>query len=121
MNPGSPRLATHLLLLTFCVRALVPAGYMPGDLDDGWHLKLCPDGLTQSSFTGLLGHQHDHEHSADSVSTCELSGFSAEPTTDCQTDSNTLQRVVQALQDIRPQTKFGETPKTHHSRAPPIF
>ncbi|MEQ8857466.1 MAG: hypothetical protein RIC56_02355 [Pseudomonadales bacterium] len=74
------------------LRVLVPAGYMPAALADGWLLQLCPDGLPAATVQALLGpsHQH-HEHHApphgapndlaaadDAIAVpdqCELGGF----------------------------------------------
>jgi len=66
------------------LRVAVPVGFMPSSLADGWYLKLCPDGMSDSAMMALLG-QHDHSHhhqsgdsSEQSFDQCDLgSGFAS--------------------------------------------
>jgi len=64
-----------ILLLSLCIRVLVPAGYMPSSLATGGPFVICPDGLfnfelelaTAQSDTSASGHHGDHHqnHSGD--------------------------------------------------------
>ncbi|MFK7915321.1 MAG: hypothetical protein AB8B93_15515 [Pseudomonadales bacterium] len=58
------------LLAVLLLRVLVPVGYMPAALADGWPVQLCPDGLSSAAMTALLGEQHQHHkmHSMVSMS-----------------------------------------------------
>lgn len=59
-----PRLLRHfaaaLLLATLGVRALVPMGYMPGNLLDGKFAELCP--VASAATYELLAAQADQQH-----------------------------------------------------------
>lgn len=44
--------------IAFACRLLVPAGYMPAALGEGWPIKLCHQGLPEH----LLGAHHDGHH-----------------------------------------------------------
>lgn len=54
------RIATVLLVATLAVRALVPVGYMPGNILAGQLAELCPV-ASAATFT-LLGSETSHEH-----------------------------------------------------------
>ena len=64
--------------MTFFLRALIPVGYMPGNLLEGEFVRLCPAGLPALSVheghAGHHGSQGDGEYSADSElsSVCPL-------------------------------------------------
>jgi hypothetical protein len=67
MNSINPqkRTPTYALLQVMLVAALllrvaVPAGFMPASADDGWYLKLCPDGVPTEIMEALFGHDHSH-------------------------------------------------------------
>ena len=47
-------------ILAFCLRALIPAGFMPGSAADGTLLQLCPDGMTQAEMQALFPNDHHH-------------------------------------------------------------
>lgn len=62
---GYRRPPTVLLMaaaLTLLLRTLVPAGYMPAPLTNGWPVQICPDGLPLAAVEALLGQAHDHHH-----------------------------------------------------------
>ncbi len=76
------RTIASLALLSVLLRVLVPSGYMPSNVSEGWYLKLCHHGLTAEVVQILLGdhghhHHHDHDsHSASTVDQCDLgSGY----------------------------------------------
>src|ERR1700761_5925294 len=63
------RWLASLLVLTFALRALIPAGFMPAG-DGSLTLRICPDGFLAAllSHDGAGGHAHDgasvHAHGA---------------------------------------------------------
>lgn len=73
--------AGGVVLASLLLRILVPAGFMPASVADGWYLTLCPDGWSRQALTVLLGHQHHHapEHHSGGVQQCELGGGLAAP------------------------------------------
>ena len=111
---------THLFLLAFCGQMLVPAGYMADDIGDGWHLQLCPDGLSQATLSKLLGHHHHHHSPSDSPSTCELGSFSWESTTSAPTDLNLEATVNGEYAGALTQPTPYQPLRKNHSRAPPL-
>jgi len=50
------RVTASLVLFGVCLSALVPRGFMPGDIARGQFLIVCPEGLEGSS------QHHDHSH-----------------------------------------------------------
>ena len=60
MRSGFHRFARHVLRVTCCVafatKLLIPVGYMPSSLADGWPIKLCDAGLP------VIGHSAHHSH-----------------------------------------------------------
>lgn len=51
------------LACTFMVRALIPVGYMPGNLLEGEFVRLCPAGLPAlTGHAGQDGHAGHHEN-----------------------------------------------------------
>lgn len=71
----------QLILLGLVLRVVVPVGFMPANLGDGWYLKLCPEGMSVNSMVALLGHHHHYHHHAHdeeaSFDQCDLAGFSS--------------------------------------------
>lgn len=59
-NRGLRRAATRLLLATLALRALLPLGYMPGNLLAGEIAQLCP--VTSAATFELLDPSSTHEH-----------------------------------------------------------
>lgn len=57
-----------LVLAALAVRALIPLGYMPGNLFAGEFMVLCPTGMPQSMFAS--GH-HEHHESGDESASAE--------------------------------------------------
>ena len=60
MRRGPWLIAAMLALL---VQSLYPAGYMPGNLADGWLAAICPDGMPKSFMHALDGGHHQHDKS----------------------------------------------------------
>ena len=50
--------------LAFAVKLLIPVGYMPTAIGDGWPLRLCDAGLSGAVFSET-GRQHEHDHDHD--------------------------------------------------------
>lgn len=118
-------LLARLVLVGLVLRVAVPAGFMPTNLDDGWFLKLCPDGMSMSVMTALLGHDHHHHHQLGGEDTepyqqCDLGGGladdSALPTGE-QFTTNGLVTLAQTqpLQDLA----LASTASAFQARAPP--
>lgn len=120
-------LLARLVLVGLVLRVAVPAGFMPTNLDDGWFLKFCPDGMSMSVMMALLGHDHHHHHAnqqgdqnSEPYQQCDLGGGladdSALPTGE-QFTTNGLATLVQAqpLQDLVPTG----TASAFQARAPP--
>ena len=57
------QIAAFLLLATLGIRALVPVGYMPGNLLDGKFAELCPvaSAATYALLPAHDNHHHDHQ------------------------------------------------------------
>ena len=121
MHSAARHLATHLVLFALCARVLVPTGYMPGDTNDGWHLQLCPDGLSQATASVLLGAHHEHLHhgSYDTESTCELGAYSNTLLTNNSTAQEATPQLAQRWGAGVQSTAIFRTPSAHRSRAPP--
>lgn len=116
-------LLARLVLVGLVLRVAVPAGFMPTNLDDGWFLKLCPDGMSMSVMMALLGHDHHHHHDgqdSDPYQQCDLGGGLSDDnalTTGEQFTTNSLAALEQTLptQDL----VLAVTARTFHARAPP--
>lgn len=71
MSPRAPAFLKHASLLVFglsvVVRMLIPTGYMPAAIGDGWPVTLCQHGMPH----GLFADAH-HRHHADSDKTATL-------------------------------------------------
>ncbi len=66
---------TATLVTALLLRIAVPQGLMPAD--DGWFLKICPDGLP-AKVAAIFGDEHAHHHgheNSETYSQCDLSGF----------------------------------------------
>jgi hypothetical protein len=64
------RLAS-LAMLAMLLRVVIPSGYMPSSLADGWYLQFCPDGIPSAVMALLIGddshHHHHHGDMADAM------------------------------------------------------
>ena len=121
------RWAAALLLTTLAVRALVPVGYMPGNLTAGQIAELCP--VASAATFELLGADDGHVHhhgEADAEATslgtaCPIGSalyFDALPTLAVSLD---LQSFGQVEQDVfRLPLAITTVPVTRHARAPPL-
>ncbi len=61
-------------LAALALRALTPAGYMPGSADSGLLYELCPEGMPVAIMQALAGDGHHHHHGADEGSAASGSG-----------------------------------------------
>lgn len=65
-----------LLLAGFLLQTAIPVGYMPANINDGWFVKLCPQGMSADVMAAVLGEHHHHHHDEDEASflQCDLGG-----------------------------------------------
>jgi len=49
--------------MTLAIRALIPVGYMPGDMTAGEIVVLCPTGMPAEVMQALHRGHHDHDQS----------------------------------------------------------
>ena len=76
------RWAAGLALAGILVRALIPLGYMPGNVLDGEFMVLCPSGLPANVVHALHGH-HDADAALELDRACPIGGalqYAALPT-----------------------------------------
>lgn len=72
--------ALRLVLASFLLQTAIPLGYMPASIEDGWFVKLCPNGLSAAWVSALLGDQHKHHSDDESVfAQCDLGGGLGNP------------------------------------------
>src|SRR5581483_8723289 len=57
------RWLSSLLVLAFALRALIPAGFMPGGNGE-LSLQICPDGFPATHLAGSVDHAAHHHHGA---------------------------------------------------------
>ncbi len=57
-----PRPLLIAALAMLALRALTPAGYMPGSPDSGLLYELCPSGMPAEIMRALGGGHHQHHH-----------------------------------------------------------
>lgn len=130
------RWLTCFALLAVLLRVLVPSGYMPAALNDGWHLKLCSHGMTDATAMVLLGqgehHQHHHHQgaqekgdqnqgqSSNSLDQCELgAGFLAAVILDVFILVLALFLAANVLAAFRQFALSQVHPRFYNTRAPP--
>ena len=114
------RFAAGLALLGLIARALIPLGYMPGNLLAGEFMVLCPSGLPANLAHAL----HDH-HDAATVTVeadraCPIGAaltYAAMPTEAVPTAATALSQSTGA---IEPESLLGSKPlRLFQVRAPP--
>ena len=116
------RTLSCLTLIGLLLRVIVPVGFMPASLSDGWYLKWCPGGMHGSVLAVLLDHEHHHHHADDSARDvqCDLGNAFSSPAM----SMSTLEAAALLLQpmsfvwEIRTQVGFPTLP-AYESRAPP--
>ena len=68
MTDNAHKKLLMMLFAALALRAVIPLGYMPGNLAAGTLVEMCPDGMP-AGFVELLGGQHHHGgHDANSDS-----------------------------------------------------
>ena len=121
--------AAGLLLATLGVRALVPVGYMPGNLLDGKFAELCPvaSAASYSLLPAHNGHHHDHQsggkddaaYSMDSACPIGSSLFSdALPMPDQRVEPVIRPQVFEPPLFFRPHS--AQQHRNYPARAPPV-
>ena len=112
--------ARQLALLGLLLHALVPNGFMPASLDEGWFVKPCHE---NSLANIMLRHGDHHYHANDdeaSFEQCDLGGFSS--LAEIQTESAAGFLVFSAAPVlIVASDRYSRiTPFFYLARAPPI-
>ena len=113
----------RIAVLAIILQVLFPAGYMAGDLDAGWYLRICHSGLPD----GVLDHHH-HHHDADENTTTvshdapycpQGDGYSASLQLVVATDFTPLpsSSTARVTGEIARRQPF----YTRHARAPPYL
>ncbi len=116
----SRRLAGGVAVAGLLARALIPLGYMPGNLLAGEFMVLCPSGLPGQIAESLHHHHGESETVFDADRTCPIGAalqYAAIPTDVVDTDVSAGFREAPvaepvALLGLRPLRRF-------HARAPP--
>ncbi|MGI9201187.1 MAG: hypothetical protein ACR2QL_09020 [Woeseiaceae bacterium] len=126
-NAGLRRFATSLLVATLAVRALLPVGYMPGNLAAGEFAELCPVGSAATfqllGSAATHGHHHDdNESDAVSIGTaCPIGSslfFDALPTLSAAAEQQNLQPIFENV--ARGLSVLTAPRSSHRARAPPL-
>jgi hypothetical protein len=120
------RMTAALLVATLAVRALLPIGYMPGNVFAGEIAELCPvaSAATFSLLGSSAGHDHHHGDDADSISVstaCPIGSslfFDALPTLPAPEQLQKFEPVQQHAVGSRP--KPAVVAAAHRARAPPL-
>ncbi|MGI9271552.1 MAG: hypothetical protein ACR2QT_07250 [Woeseiaceae bacterium] len=117
-------LASGLLLATLALRALVPLGYMPGNILDGEFMVLCP--VASAASLELLSSETTHHHGNEDETgvsvdrACPIGSslfFDAIPTLELPQQIATQ---VYAVPQVFDRELFVESPdKPHPARGPP--
>ena len=125
-KPILSRLTAALLVATLAVRALLPIGYMPGNVFAGEVAELCP--VASAATFSLLGSSEGHDHhqadDADSFSVstaCPIGSslfFDALPTLAPTLQVQRIEPVAQYAVPISP--KLAVVTSTQRARAPPL-
>jgi hypothetical protein len=65
-NSSIKQASLMLVYLSLGIRALIPVGYMPAAIGDGWPVRACHNGLPQGLLDAPEGHHEasDEEHEA---------------------------------------------------------
>jgi len=109
-----------LVLAAFASRLLIPAGYMPSSVGDGFGIRLCPAGLPDGMLANDGGdHDHGDEGSELLWENCSLGALAA---TAAITSNYQIQVPYSAesfLLALQPQRSAAATTVRFYSRAPP--
>jgi len=112
-----------VLAAVLVLRAIVPAGYMPGSMDGGPWFELCPDGLPVTLVNAIGGH---HEHHAEanngnSLADCSLGDIlsAAAIPSDPGADAIAPRMVPSNLTPVRQAVVHGPY-LSYAARAPPV-
>ena len=54
------RVLSVLAAMALTFQVLVPVGFMPASVADGWYIEFCPDGLPTPTLVALYGAHHAH-------------------------------------------------------------
>lgn len=111
-----------LLLVTYLALAckfLIPVGYMPAAIDDGWPVRLCLSGLPANLFSHGETH-HQHDQSDDSKwQTCSFGVMSSAVAVTSEPATDSPLPVAVPVQKICTAVAANATVVAFRSRAPP--
>lgn len=118
------RWAGTVTVACLLARALIPLGYMPGNILDGEFMVLCPAGIGAGAITGLHrghnGHNADSDSVVDADRTCPLGTalkYAALPTNEITLFETSKSPVVRDVSGD--DVSDSEVPPGFRSRAPP--
>ena len=112
--------ARQLALLGLLLHALVPAGFMPASLEEGWYVKPCPESSLANEMSGHDDHHHhanDHEASFEQ---CDLGGFSSLAEIHADSAAGFLVFSAAPVQIVASDRYSRITSFSYLARAPPI-
>jgi len=114
-----------LLSAAILLRAIIPAGYMPGSLQSGLLFELCPEGMPAELMQSLGGgHQHhmaDDPESAHSFEACAIGHLAVTAATTSFADL-LAEPPVQSEATAVAAILFNAAPiLAYSSRAPPVI
>lgn len=113
---------SRLALVGLLLRVLVPVGFMPASVSDGWYLQWCPGSTPGSVLAALLdhgGHQHHGDDSAPYVQ-CDLGSAFSSPATSAGFTGAAPPPVQHAFLPWEIRTRVDSTIlPAYESRAPP--
>ncbi len=124
-----------LAIFALCLRVLVPGGYMPANMADGWYLQWCPDGVPVEVLEILFASPeaspaHAHHHGAPSPTDeqaesgsyvqCDASGSSADAQLASPLPSILAGALAAAASPLRPAPPATARVVAYRSRAPPL-
>ena len=119
------RKAVALLLVSLVVRASIPTGYMPGNLESGSLFEMCPDGLPAAMVRAFGGHHHHggthDEATSDGTERCDF-GHLISPATAGFSTTIALQPPDPSFLPERPeQVAIATSTFVFSPRAPPVL
>ena len=113
------RLLLLVTYLSLACKFLIPVGYMPAAIGDGWPVRLCLSGLPENIFS-QGSHHHGHEQSDDSKwQTCSFGVMSSAVAVTSDTATNALLPIAAPVQTEPTSVMANATPVAFRSRAPP--
>lgn len=114
------RLLLLVTYLSLACKFLIPVGYMPAAIGDGWPVRLCLAGLPADLFSHGEGH-HQHDRSDDNKwQTCSFGVMSSAAAVTSEPALNVPLPIATPLQVVCPGIVENATVVAFRSRAPPV-